>query len=587
MDDGCAMKALGEVALDLPWLAPGVASLVTLARPQPFPVWTHVRHDPGAVLLIAQAAAAAGVPFRQSIRDGAPLELALKQIRNSDWTPIDWQVAGPADVHAVCLQQARLAEILAGSVGDCDPLQAWACGLLAPLGWLALCAVAPARIPDLLAHARDARSEPDWQRRLIGLDMAALTRRLVRLWRLPPAMASVLGNLGLQAHVAQGLGAPAKLFHVTQTSVLLAERVDGGLGQFIAAAAPDLSQALNVPPDLLDTVVRESSASVPSAEPTPLELRDVVGRLLEQAHASRRDKDVDLVEPLQDDLDRLHDALQRQAADEEQRLHVRKLASLAELAGGAGHEINNPLAVISGQAQYLLKQMQHADEQLEEDPSPALYVDALRTKFQKALQTILGQTQRIHLVLKDLIQFARPAKPNLEAVSLRGLLHEAAASLRSLAEIKKIQLDVAEPEAALGVRADAGQARTALGQLVRNALEAAAPEGWVGIGFEQRADRVLIVVQDNGPGPAPAIREHLFDPFFSGRSAGRGRGLGLCTAWRLAREQGGDVRFEDAEGGLTRFVLELPKAELLPTPRTASNAENAALELNPALHLTE
>jgi signal transduction histidine kinase len=70
---------------------------------------------------------------------------------------------------------------------------------------------------------------------------------------------------------------------------------------------------------------------------------------------------------------------------------------------------------------------------------------------------------------------------------------------------------------------------------------------------------VDLVVEDNGTGPAPVQREHLFDPFYSGRHAGRGRGLGLPTAWRLAREHGGDVRFECRAGGPTRFVLSLPR----------------------------
>ena len=77
-----------------------------------------------------------------------------------------------------------------------------------------------------------------------------------------------------------------------------------------------------------------------------------------------------------------------------------------------------------------------------------------------------------------------------------------------------------------------------------------------------------LIVEDNGSGPCPTIREHLFDPFFSGRSAGRGRGMGLPIAWRLARQQGGDVRFDGVEDGVTRFILSLP---LAPAPVFASS----------------
>ena len=77
-------------------------------------------------------------------------------------------------------------------------------------------------------------------------------------------------------------------------------------------------------------------------------------------------------------------------------------------------------------------------------------------------------------------------------------------------------------------------------------------------------DTVEIVVEDNGTGPPQQQREHLFDPFYSGRSAGRGRGLGLPTAWRFARQHGGDVHFTRLPDGLTRFVLTLP-ADGLPS----------------------
>jgi signal transduction histidine kinase len=75
-------------------------------------------------------------------------------------------------------------------------------------------------------------------------------------------------------------------------------------------------------------------------------------------------------------------------------------------------------------------------------------------------------------------------------------------------------------------------------------------------------EHVEVIVEDNGVGPSAAQREHLFDPFYSGRAAGRGRGLGLPTAWRLARQQGGDIHFQRAPDDLTRFVLTVPTARV-------------------------
>jgi signal transduction histidine kinase len=105
---------------------------------------------------------------------------------------------------------------------------------------------------------------------------------------------------------------------------------------------------------------------------------------------------------------------------------------------------------------------------------------------------------------------------------------------------------------------------------VRNAIEAAPADGWAGLRLDTTDQgRVELIVEDNGPGPAPNQREHMFDPFYSGRQAGRGHGLGLPIAWRLARQIGGDVRFDDVPNGPTRFVLSLPRPAVESAPPAA------------------
>src|SRR5262249_42607023 len=117
----------------------------------------------------------------------------------------------------------------------------------------------------------------------------------------------------------------------------------------------------------------------------------------------------------------------------------------------------------------------------------------------------------------------------------------------------------ARPER-LPVRLDAEQVRVVLGCLLRNAIEAAPADGWARLVMGAPAeDRVEVLVEDSGPGPAPQQRGALVEPFLSGRNGGRGRGRGLPVAWRLARQQGGDLHLEPARPGEpTRFVLTLP-----------------------------
>jgi signal transduction histidine kinase len=288
--------------------------------------------------------------------------------------------------------------------------------------------------------------------------------------------------------------------------------------------------------------------------------------LLQLAADNRRLANFGECESLHCRLDALHNAVEQQKATENHRLQELKLHSLAEFAAGAGHEINNPLAVISGQAQYLLVS--------EQEPAR-----------QKALQTIVGQSQRIHETLRQLRQFARPQAPRKQPVDLGGLLSEVVASLQVLADDRQVRVNCENPAAELTLMVDPCQIRTALAALLRNGIEAAPAGGWASLRVERnKSGAVLAIVEDNGAGLSTNDREHLFDPFYSGRKAGRGRGLGLPTAWQLARLHGGAVRFEPSESGQTRFVLTLPADTVVEAPailihRDALNTATAPAKL--------
>ena len=124
---------------------------------------------------------------------------------------------------------------------------------------------------------------------------------------------------------------------------------------------------------------------------------------------------------------------------------------------------------------------------------------------------------------------------------------------------QEVRLTCTEPLAAVTLLVDPALIRTALAGVLRNAIEAAPTNGWASLQVQCDGQAGLtMIVEDSGPGPTVTDREHLFDPFYSGRRAGRGHGLGLPTAWRLARQHGGDVRFVPTGDGPTRFLLTLP-----------------------------
>lgn len=557
--------ALVEATTHLPWLAPSAASLAALGRLPTPSLWAQLCRDPGSVLLLVRqsflAVRLGGEPplapspvLDALLQHPNLLDDILSHLRQLPSGVIDWNQAPARGVYQTALTCAHLAQALAQQTAVCLPDKAWICGLLAPLGYLALCAVDPSAVATL---TETAVLPPDWaaaQRWHWGLDQASLARRLARRWELPGWLTAVVGHLALPEALARTFGAEAGLFHVTRTAIGLAQDKGQQLGLLDPALARASAAALGLTPALLEgewvvaaciraeTEAAEQTWEDPYAQP-------LLCDLLAVAAECRRQKAMPAPQDLEEESDRLHQALEEEIRGEAARLQANKLEALAEFAAGAGHEINNPLAVISGQAQLLLS---HENTWFAPEAQP---------QVRKALQAVVAQTRRMHGLLRDLMQFARPPAPCLGWVDLPTLLGEVAGSLHELAGQRKVRVEINCPLERFNAWIDSEQIRVALSCLLRNAIEAVPADGWVRLNLKApvAGRAVEVLVEDSGPGPDPAQRAHLFDPFYSGRSAGRGRGLGLPVAWRLARQHGGDVRLEPAVPHQpTRFVLSLP-----------------------------
>jgi len=548
---------VGEAATRLTGLSPASASsLLALARSDSVCAWPQLRCDPGAVLLLFRHAPSIPLHDRTAflpalLRNADVLEDAARHLGTTG--AIDWSQPGACRVGDACLAYAHTAEQFARQTGRVAGDLAWVGGLLAPVGWLAVCGVDPAAAHACFQDASFAASPSETQARCWGIDQAGIARRLTRRWRLPLWLAAITGHLGLAPETAALLGADLDLFRVVQLAVGLVERQGRGLNLTVAADWPENATALGL--SLHDQALGSVAPAhaVLSAPPLDSSALPLLREFLYVAAENCRLADAPVLERLERDVDLLHRALETQRTAEAGRLQTMNLGTMAEFAAGAGHEINNPLAVISGQAQYLLAH----------EPEPSR---------QRALQTIIGQAQRIHDILTELMQFARPGRPQKRPMDLGSLLREVTVSLGGLAEQRRVRLVCPEVDPELGVFADPRQAQIALTCLLRNAIEAAPADGWAGVRVSVPADeRVDLLVEDSGAGPAPQQRPHLFDPFYSGRQAGRGRGLGLPTAWRLARENGGAVFFDDLSDGPTRFVLSLPRAQPIHGPSAHGN----------------
>jgi signal transduction histidine kinase len=243
-------------------------------------------------------------------------------------------------------------------------------------------------------------------------------------------------------------------------------------------------------------------------------------------------------------LPQLTHALRRLAELEtrfQETLEQEKLAAMAELAAGAGHEINNPLTVIGGRAQLLLKQ--------ETDP-----------ERRRELALINAQVKRAYEMIADLRLFARPPRPEPRPFDLVALVEQILADMAPLAAERATTLARSGDAGPVEIVADPVQLSVALRALCANSLEAIGHDGHVEVEVRRSGEDVVIRVADDGPGILPEQRRHLFDPFYSARQAGRGLGLGLSKCWRIVTGHGGRIDVEGQPGQGAVFTITLPLA---------------------------
>lgn len=182
----------------------------------------------------------------------------------------------------------------------------------------------------------------------------------------------------------------------------------------------------------------------------------------------------------------------------------------------------------------------------------------------KALETINTQAFRAFEMLADLMLFAHPPALARTEFDVRELLDQVIQEHASAAEQQQTALTLAEAPASLTmINADRTQLAAAIAACLKNSLESLKTGGEIQVSVAEyklagESAGIEFIIADNGPGISPAIRRHLFDPFFSGREAGRGLGLGLCKVWRIAELHGGDVRVESESGQGAKFYLRIP-----------------------------
>ncbi len=223
-----------------------------------------------------------------------------------------------------------------------------------------------------------------------------------------------------------------------------------------------------------------------------------------------------------------------------------RLASVGRLAAGLAHEVGNPIAALLGLEDLLLEGGLDPAEQ------------------QDFLQRMRKETERISRILRDLLQFARPAEERDRPGFVQGDLAEAVADTAALIAPQKamhgVELELDVPEGLPPVALAGEQLMQLVLNLVLNAVDALDGGGRVHVRAELSALGVRLAVEDNGPGVASSVRERLFEPFVTTKEIGKGTGLGLAVCRGLVEAVGGTIALDAGFQSGARFVIELPLA---------------------------
>jgi signal transduction histidine kinase len=250
---------------------------------------------------------------------------------------------------------------------------------------------------------------------------------------------------------------------------------------------------------------------------------------------------------------------------EQRRLEERvasadRLAALGTIAAGIAHEINNPLAVLSGHSDLLIQTLEQRRDEL---PSGASTERASLDEMIAGQIDCVDAIRRITRVIGDLRSFAaRPDPTRAGANIAEAIAHAIRSTAPRLVGRARIVLDDGTPGAHAAI------ARPHLEQVVAHLLTNAAQASPLGrpddhpitLVVRRTGTFVTLEVRDSGAGLAPDVAKRVFEPFFTTREVGRGSGLGLAICHGLVNRAGGHIECESELGRGATFRITLPEA---------------------------
>jgi signal transduction histidine kinase len=227
---------------------------------------------------------------------------------------------------------------------------------------------------------------------------------------------------------------------------------------------------------------------------------------------------------------------------EKQMAQADKLASIGQLSAGVAHEMNNPLGIILGYTQLLLR---------DEDSETERYKD---------LKTIEKHVKNCKSIVEDLLSFSRSSKPEREVINIHGTIDNVLNFVVQHSNLDKIEIirdyDITIPHILINER----KIKQVFMNLIMNAKHAVGNTGIIKVTtkLNRSKNRAYIKVIDTGYGIEKKNLSRIFDPFFTTKPTGEGTGLGLSVSYGIIKNHDGEILVESKRGKGSTFTVVLP-----------------------------
>jgi signal transduction histidine kinase len=258
--------------------------------------------------------------------------------------------------------------------------------------------------------------------------------------------------------------------------------------------------------------------------------------------ASSRDEIGDLANSFNSMATELDDRDKSLKKTQEALVQSEKMSAFGQLGAGIAHEVKNPLAGILGLAQLSLRKAG--------EDSP----------IRQNLTLIESETKRCQMIMENLLKFARKEEVAFDRVDINDVIEKTAAIVEHQLSINQVKLRKELSSQVQFTEGNSNQLQQVLMNLMINAQQAMKGKpGCVTVRTSPGGNNnIKIEVIDDGPGMPLAIRDKVFEPFFSTKPSGEGTGLGLSVSYGIIKEHNGTITVNSAPGEGSTFTLVLP-----------------------------